>query len=403
MILKTLGIAFTTLSMCFAHSSGEVPRPKPRPNKPPLYGDYWPTKGWKRKSLEEAGFDRQKFQKVLDYVWEDEGNHRSDAFVVIKDGYLVYEGYDRGYSPTKKHMYWSFTKSLTSTLVGAAIEKGYLSLEDKLVQYYPEEMNREKAKDVSLRHLLNMSAGFDFYEEHPVNIALSDSIFVYYSKKNFKDAAKGVAKLKMKYAPDEQFNYGTHQAHLAMGVLKKAMIQKVPNGLKKYEDFPWDALFTPLNMDVTFERDLSKTFLGGSGGWGMAKDYAKIAFLMLNEGVWEGKRILPSWWNQFATQTVAPALLKRESEEGQQRLNVESYGAFWWLNKKLKMNKNRPYPSAPEDLYQAMGFRGQTMGVIPSKGIIIVRMGSDGRKPNKKLKRDKFYKLLLDSLNEGDK
>jgi CubicO group peptidase (beta-lactamase class C family) len=121
---------------------------------------------------------------------------------------------------------------------------------------------------------------------------------------------------------------------------------------------------------------------------------------MLNEGVWEQKRILPKWWANFATKTVAPALVKRVSEDGQERLNVESYGAYWWLNKKLKMNKQRPYPSAPDDLYQAMGFRGQTMGVIPSKGLIIVRMGSDGRKPKKKLKRDKMYKLLLDSLVE---
>jgi len=121
---------------------------------------------------------------------------------------------------------------------------------------------------------------------------------------------------------------------------------------------------------------------------------------MLNNGMWEGKRILPEWWVKFATQTVAPAQEKRQNEEGQQRLNVESYGAYWWLNKNLKMNKTRPYPNAPDDLYQAMGFRGQTMGVIPSKGIILVRMASDGRKPKRKLKRDKMYKLLLASLVE---
>lgn len=369
---------------------------------PPHYGDYWPTKGWKRKSLEDAGFDRGKFQKLLDYVWEDEGNHKSDAFVIIKDGYIVYEGYDRGYSPTRKHMFWSFSKSLTSTLMGAAIQKGYVSLNDKAMDYYPE-MNREKARDVTLRHVLNMSSGFKFYEENPVSIALSDSIFVYYSKKAYKDVALNVAKTEMKFAPDEQFNYGTHEAMFAMGILKKAMVKKT-GSLAAYENFPWDALFTPLNMkSVVLERDLSKTFLGGSGGWGVATDYAKLGFLMLNDGVWEGKRILPDWWVKFATETVAPALANRTTEKGQQRLNVESYGAYWWLNKKLKMNKQRPYPSAPDNLYQAMGFRGQTMGVLPSQGIIVVRMGSDGRKPKKKLKRDKMYKLLLSSLVEEAK
>lgn len=367
-----------------------------------LYGDYWPTKSWRKKSLEEAGFDRAKFQKLLDYVWEDEGNHKSDSFLVIKDGYIVYEGYDRGYNANKKHMFWSFSKSLTSTLMGAAIQKGYINLKTKAKDYYPE-MDREKARDVTLRHILNMSSGFKFYEENPVNIALSDSIFVYYSRSAYKDVALKVAKTKMKYAPDEQFNYGTHEPMLAMGMLKKAMIKQT-GSLKAYENFPWDALFDPLNMkSIVFERDLSKTFLGGSGGWGVGTDYAKLGFLMLNDGVWEGKRILPEGWVKFATQTVAPALVKRTSEDGQQRLNVESYGAYWWLNKKLKMNKKRPYPSAPNDLYQAMGFRGQTMGVIPSKGLIIVRMGSDGRKPKKKLKRDKMYKLLLASLVEEDK
>ncbi len=376
-------------------------RPRPRPvelTTTQKYGDYFPTQKWKRHSLEDAGFDRQKFQRVLDYVWEEKGNHFSDAFVVIKDGYIVYEGYSRGYSPTKKHMFWSFSKSLTSTLIGAAIHQGHLSLQTKARDYYPE-MNIEKARDVTLRHILNMSSGFDFYEEHPFNIALSDSIFVYYSRKAYKDVALNVAKTKMKYAPDQQFNYGTHEPMLAMGMLKKAM-----GDIKKYENFPWDALFNPLGMkSVVFERDLSKTFLGGSGGWGVATDYAKLGYLMLNDGVWEGKRILPRGWVDFATRKVAPALERRSSEDGQQRLNVESYGAYWWLNKKLKMNKKRPYPSAPDDLYQAMGFRGQTMGVIPSKGLIIVRMGSDGRKPKKKLKRDKLYKLLLASMIEEDK
>ncbi|MAF77523.1 MAG: hypothetical protein CME60_05120 [Halobacteriovoraceae bacterium] len=355
--------------------------------------DYWPTQAWKTRTLEEAGFDRDKFQKVLDYVWEDEGNHKSDAFVVIKDGYLVYEGYDRGYHPKRKHMFWSLTKSLTSTIIGAAIHRGHIELDALAKDYYPE-MNREKAKDVTLRHILNMSAGFKFYEENPINIALSDSIFVYYSKKAYRDVAKHVASLEMKYAPDEQFNYGTHQPMLAMGMLKKAI-----NNPSIYDELPWELLFKPLGIkNIVFERDLAGTFLGGSTGWGVAKEYAKLGLLMLEDGIWEGKRILPEGWVKFATQTVAPALLKKKSEDGEMRLNVESYGAYWWLNKKLPMNKTRPYPSAPETLYQAMGFRGQTMGVLPEQNIIIVRMGSDGRKPKKKLKRDKFYKLLMNSL-----
>ena len=360
--------------------------------------DYFPTKGWKTKSLEEVGFNKSKFQKVLDYVWEDKGNHKSDAFVVIKDGYLVYEGYDRGYGPEKKHMFWSFSKSLTSTLMGIAIQKGILNLDTYAKDYYPE-LDRKRGRNLQLRHILNMSSGFKYYEENPVNIALSDSIFVYYSKKAYKDVALNVAKMKMKRNPGYQFNYGTHQPMLAMGMLKRAI-----NDQNAYNEFPWNELFNKLGMkSVVVEQDMSGTFLGGSGGWGTARDFAKLGLLMLNNGKWEEEQLLPTWWTKFATQDVAPALYRPKKDKLQRRLNRESYGAYWWLNKKLPMNKHRPYPSAPNDLYQSMGFRGQTMGVIPSLNLIIVRMGSDGRKARKKLKRDKLYKLLLASIEKGSK
>jgi CubicO group peptidase (beta-lactamase class C family) len=149
---------------------------------------------------------------------------------------------------------------------------------------------------------------------------------------------------------------------------------------------------------IHFEQEVSGTSLGGSGGWGTARDYAKLGILMLNKGLWNKERLLPKTWVDWSTKRIAPALFTPKRERGQRRLNIESYGGYWWLNYKLPMNKYRPYPNAPEDLYQAMGFRGQTMAVIPSLNMIVLRMGSDGRKPKQKVKRDKMYKLLFDSM-----
>lgn len=361
-----------------------------------LANDYFPTQTWKTRTLEEAGFNKEKFQTLVNYVWENTGAHKTDAFIIIKDGYLVYEGYDRGFNTTKKHMFWSFSKSLTNILMGIAIRKEHVSLNTPIKKYYPQ-MKKEHAKDVQLHHVLNMSSGIKYWEENPVNIALSDSISVHYSKKAFKDVANNVVNRKWKHSPGKQFNYGTHEPMIAMGVLKKAI-----NNKEIYNNFPWVELFDKLGMkNVAFEQDLSGTFLGGAGGWGNAREYAKLGLLMLNDGVWDGERILPEGWVDWSTKRIAPALFIPTKEKGQSRLNIESYGSYWWLNKKLPMNKQRPYPSAPNDLYQAMGFRGQTMGIIPSKNLIVVRMASDGRKPKKKLKRDKLYKLLLSSLVEG--
>ncbi len=355
--------------------------------------DYWPTKEWKSRPLNSLNINQKKFDLLMDYIWDKEAKYKTDAFVIIKDGYIVYEGYDRGHDKDKKHMFWSFSKSLTNILMGIAIKKKILNLEDYVHQYYPS-MNRDKAKDVKLHHVLNMASGFRFYEEHPLNIILSDSIYVYYSENNRIDAALSITNRKMKHAPGTQFNYGTHEPILAMGILKKAI-----NNKKTYNDFPWTELFDKLGMkSIHFEQDLSGTFLGGSGGWGTARDYAKLGLLMLNNGKWENESLLPKTWVEWSTKRISPALFRPKRERGQRRLNVESYGGYWWLNYKLPMNKHRPYPHAPEDLYQAMGFRGQTMGVIPSLNMIILRMGSDGRKPKQKVKRDTMYKLLFDAM-----
>ncbi len=355
--------------------------------------DYWPTSAWKTKPIESIGIDKQKFKKLTDYIWAKNVKYKTDAFLIIKDGYIVYEAYDRGHNANKKHMFWSFSKSMTNILMGIAIKKKILGLDDYVHQYYPEA-NRNKAKEIRLHHVLNMASGFRFYEEHPLNIILSDSIYVYYSEDNRVDVAASIAKRKMKHRPGTQFNYGTHEPILAMGILKKAI-----NNKEKYNSFPWTELFDKLGMSsIHFEQDLSGTFLGGSGGWGTARDYAKLGLLMLNNGNWNGDQILPKNWVDWSTKRISPALFKPKRERGQRRLNVESYGGYWWLNKKLPMNKHRPYPHAPEDIYQAMGFRGQTMGVIPSLNMIILRMGSDGRKPKEKVKRDKMYKLLFDSM-----
>jgi hypothetical protein len=85
--------------------------------------DYWPTKEWKSKPLSSLNVDMKKFDLLLDYIWDKEAKYKTDSFLIIKDGYIIYEGYDRGHHKKKKHMFWSFSKSLTNILMGIAIKK----------------------------------------------------------------------------------------------------------------------------------------------------------------------------------------------------------------------------------------------------------------------------------------
>jgi CubicO group peptidase (beta-lactamase class C family) len=111
------------------------------------------------------------------------------------------------------------------------------------------------------------------------------------------------------------------------------------------------------------EQDASGTFVYSSFSFASARDWARFGLLFLNDGVWNGERILPEGWVKYTT-TPAPA-----AELGR-------YGAHWWLNAGDRKNTElRMFPDLPNDAYWADGFEEQTVMVIPSKKLIIVRLG----------------------------
>lgn len=356
--------------------------------------DYFPTNGWKTRELDKAGFDQSKFQEFLDYVWDPKAKYTTDGIVIIKDGYLVYEGYSKEYDKNKKHMLWSLSKSVTSIILGAAIKDGILSLEDKAHKYYPVLEKGDK-KEITLDHILHMSSGFDYWEEHPFSTIFSDSISIHYSRWSYRDIGETVARLKLKHRPGTKFKYGAHETSLAMGVLKKAM-----NDQAAYNTYPWTAVFNKLGIqNIAIEQDMSGTFIGGGLVWTNAREYAKFGLLMLNKGNWDGEQVISREYAEYVTTVPAEAQFNETNERKVQRLNRESYGGYFWLNQKLPMNKKgRPDKGTPSDIFKAYGFKGQMMAVFPSEDLIIVRLASDGRKKKEKINKPKTLELLLKSL-----
>ena len=132
--------------------------------------------------------------------------------------------------------------------------------------------------------------------------------------------------------------------------------------------------------DFIFEPDASGTFVGSSYPFGTARDYARFGLLYLNDGVWNGERILPEGW---VRQTTTPAAANNEKE----------YGFQFWLNGISAENPQQHiYPNVPADMFYADGYNGQRIYIIPSRQLVVVRLGLH------KFDENKFLEAVLDAV-----
>jgi CubicO group peptidase (beta-lactamase class C family) len=141
------------------------------------------------------------------------------------------------------------------------------------------------------------------------------------------------------------------------------MILRNTLGDERYYRFPYDELFYPLGMQNTvLEPDAGGTFVGSSYSFASARDMARFGLLYLNDGIWQGQRLLPEGWVNYSTTPQATAA------RGE-------YGAHFWLNAGEPGNpSNRTYPNVPVDLFWAAGYEGQKVFILPSKKLVIVKM-----------------------------
>ncbi|MCB1137870.1 MAG: serine hydrolase [Leptospiraceae bacterium] len=371
---------FWPLFLIFAlYCAPENPKPVSIDNSvkslnPPVRA-YWPTAGWKEKQL--PGADRWK--DLEKYAFTRTGNEeerkgiRTDGVVIIKDGYLVYERYAAGYSADMPHLTWSVSKSFVQALIGIAISKDLISLDDPVEKYIPEG---KKPDTVTIRSLLQMSSGLAANEGYESGPLKSTVIAMLYTSGRH-DMAEFCASLPLRAKPGTYVYYSSCDSNIVAGALKEAIIQAEGSelGPQVHARFPWKELFDPLGMsNVIWERDISGTFVGSSYVYASPRDMAKFAFLYLNDGIWEGRRILPEGWVDFSRQ-VAPAYGSTPEYEGWDESNMTSH---WYANTGIpERGIEAPWPSAPADTFAAQGHWGQMIFIIPSMDLIIVRTGDD--------------------------
>lgn len=323
-------------------------QPIPPPSRP--QPDPWPAGGL-------DGVDRGALDRAVASAFDEpDPAHpkRTRAVVVIHDGNLAAERYAPGYDQDMRLQGWSMTKSLTNALVGILAGEGKLKLHDPApVPEWGSPADPRHA--ITLDQLLHMSSGLEFNESYG---ALESDVVVMLFRK--PSAAAYAASKPLAHPPGAVWDYSSGTANIISRIVRDA----VGKGLSDYWLFPRQALFDRIGMaSVVLEPDASGTFVGSSFCYAAARDWARLGYLYLNDGVANGRRILPEGWVKYST-TPAPKAPKG------------CYGAQIWLNAGDAADPaNRPWPQAPRDAFAFDGFEGQHVFVVPSRRLVVVRLG----------------------------
>jgi CubicO group peptidase (beta-lactamase class C family) len=333
--------------------------------------DSWPTAAWPM-NLVSPTAKAAEIKALEDYAFTltgtdgDRLGFRTDGLLIIKHGAIIYERYGRGFDETKRHISWSVAKSFSSALVGIAVKEGSLNLSSSICTYLPEFVGTDQCA-ITVKDVITFGTGLGWQEEYEHSTYQVSSVLALLFGVGHQDQLKHILTHKIVAAPGKRWNYSTGDAELAAALAKRALVKQ--HG----QDAFWKVLFDPIGMNrAVLEEDLKGTPLGGSHVFATPRDFAKFGYLYLNDGCWNGERILPEGWVASSTKPSDPFLAFADPSE------KEPSGYMWWLNRAVP-EKNNPLPWAdvPADAYSAIGHWGQYIVVVPSEDIIVMRTGDD--------------------------
>ena len=279
---------------------------------------------------------------------DPEGRQRNTrAVVVARDGELLSERYRDGFDADTPLLGWSMAKSVAGALTGAAVHAGELDLDDEVVR--PGWEADERAT-ITVGHLLTMTDGLAFEEVYDPDTDATQMLF------RPGDVGAFAADKPLEHPPGTHWSYSSGTTNILCDVLQEASGTGV--GLAH------DRVFTPLGMtSAVLEADASGGLVCSSFLYATARDWARFGQLYLDDGVWEGERLLPDGWVDASFSAVEQA-------------DEVPYGYQWWLNE--GPDGNLRMPSVPADAAWASGNEGQQVVVIPSEGLVVVRLGFSG-------------------------
>ena len=335
-LVKNLGATILTYCVLTVAACSAPPSPPVHVPAP----EYWPTAEWRTSTPESQGIDSRKLVDMLDGIREH--GIPIHSVQVIRNGYVVLDAYFYPYNGHDTHDVASVTKSVTSTLIGLAVEKGFIaSVSTPIVSLFPGRSiaNRDAAKDaITVEHLLTMQPGLAC-EETPDEPTLREM-------RQKPDWVQFMLDRAMARRSGEKFVYCSPGMHLLSAALTKATRETAL-------DFARQNLFDPLGIqDAAWAADPQ----GNNFGWGDLHlhplDMAKLGFLYLHEGRWEARQVLREEWVRAATEAHARSFFRNP------------YGYGWW-----------GFTGKRAGQYEAVGRGGQRITVIPKENVVVVFTG----------------------------
>ena len=291
---------------------------------------------------------------------------RTDSLLILHRGQLVYERYGRGFEKDNPHLLWSITKSIMGTVVGRAVKEELIELE-RSICVYDDEVPQHLCS-VRVLDLLQFTSGIAVKESYEGERNQVSTVLAMLYGVGSGDMARFVTEHPLRDAPGHSFSYSTADAILLARVLAKAVAQS--HG----PDFPWALLFEPLGItSATIEQDRAGTYVGGSYGYMTPRDLLRFGYFLLRGGCWKGEQLLTEDWVAQAT-IPNPAMSKKALCCDPHDVNGRSF----WLNRAIpETQRIKRWPDAPEDTFAGAGHWGQYLWVIPSKDLVVVRLGDD--------------------------
>ncbi|HLA56655.1 MAG TPA: serine hydrolase [Flavobacterium sp.] len=295
---------------------------------PPIGSDTWETK-----SPVSLGWDETAIQPLLDYL---EVKH-SKSFIILIDGKIVMENYFNGHSATANWYWASAGKTLTSTVTGIAQQEGFLDINDKVSDYLGTGWTSAplaKENLITNKHLLTMTSGLD------------DSL------------GDDVSPANLQYTADAGTRWAYSNVYVKLqDVVAAAVGQSFPDyfNAKLRDKIGMNGVWLTSDDNIVY--------------YSTTRSMARFGLLMLNKGKWESDQIVNEAYFNAATATS-------------QNIN-QSYGYLWWLNGKSSYHMPQTQfqftgsiiPAGPSDMFMALGKNDQKIYVVPSKNMVVIRMG----------------------------
>ena len=309
----------------------------------------WPMGDRDEAAPAAAGVDKTRLDAAVDAAFSNP-DAMTAAFLVVHKGRIVAERYAPGINKDTQLESWSMGKSLAATLFALLVADGTYTLE----QPAPVPLWREPGDPrgaIRNMDLLRMSAGLRFLgnQEAGSNATYPDHYYIYTGG---IDAFEYSITRPQQYPPNTDGRYRNSDPLAIAYLTKLAVTRRGDNFLT----WPQRALFDRIGIRrQVLETDPYGNFLISGYDYGTARNWARLGLLYLQDGMWQGQRLLPEGWAAFVS-TPAPAWKRPE------------YGGFFWLNRIRTWN-------LPEETYFAAGAGGQNTWIVPSHDLVIVRMG----------------------------